>query len=77
MVDSTIAEDDDGTQVSPGSRALGWLAAVALLLVVLVLFIHVFAPSIASDAESPAGHPQSACVACHMVTGPTERVEAR
>ncbi|MGB4440958.1 MAG: hypothetical protein WBJ62_01885 [Coriobacteriia bacterium] len=77
MVDPTIAEDHDGAQVSPGSRTLGWLGAVALLLVVLALFMHVFAPPIASDARSPESHPQSGCIACHVVTGPAQEAEAQ
>ena len=76
MTDPTTTEDDESAHVSPGSRALGWLGAVALLLIISVLFMHVFAPTIARDESSPPGHPRAACIACHMVTGPTDEVEA-
>ena len=51
-----------------GARVAGWFGATILVIVVLVLFVHVTAPAIAPETESPAGHPQSMCVACHMVT---------
>ena len=52
-----------------GSRAIAWLGVILLVVIVLVLFIHVFAPAIGPDEEPPPGHPQSVCVACHLVTG--------
>lgn len=76
MTDPTITEDDSA-RASTRQRALGWLGASALLVVVLVLFMHVFAPPITSDEAPPSGHPQSACIACHMVTGPAEGLEAQ
>jgi hypothetical protein len=75
MSDPATIEEDESTQVSPGSRVLAWLGGTALLLVVFVLFMHVFAPTIASDEASPEGHPRLACIACHIVTGPSEGAE--
>lgn len=77
MTDTNVSGGGDTADVSPGSRALRWLGAIVLVLVVLVLFMHVFAPSIASDEAPPAGHLRSACIACHFVTGPAGDVEGR
>ena len=68
MTDPAITQEAEDTQASPRSRALAWASGVAALAIVLVLFMHVFAPTIASDDAPPADHPQSACIACHMVT---------
>jgi hypothetical protein len=75
--DPIITEDADSAPTAPGSRALAWLGAGALLLLVFVLFMHVFAPTIAPDEAPPSGHPQSACIACHMVSGSAGDVESR
>lgn len=62
---------EDAVIRSAGARAGGWLLAIALLALVLLAFMHVFAPAIGADAEAPPGHPQSVCVACHIVTSST------
>lgn len=57
---------------SMGRRVGGWLGALAVLVLVLLAFLHVFAPVIASDEEPPPGHPRAACIACHLVTSAAE-----
>ncbi len=61
--------DQETTEHASGSRVAAWLGATLLVVVVLVLAMHIFAPAIGSDEEPPPGHPQSACIACHLVTG--------
>ncbi|MDO8846996.1 MAG: hypothetical protein Q7W51_01220 [Coriobacteriia bacterium] len=61
--------DQETTERVSGSRVTAWLGAALLVVVVLVVFMHIFAPAIGSDEEPPPGHPQSACIACHLVTG--------
>lgn len=51
-----------------GARALSWLVAVIILVIVSLAFMHVFAPAIDRDEEPPPGHWQSSCIACHLVT---------
>lgn len=63
------AREDETAYGSPGSRTLGWFAALIAVLIVLVLFMHVFAPPIAADDAPPPAHPQSLCIGCHIVTG--------
>lgn len=53
---------------SVGARVLSWLAAVIVLAIVLLAFMHVFAPAIGREEEPPSGHWQSSCIACHLVT---------
>lgn len=77
MTDTATTEPDRITQDTPGSRVLRWLGVIALVLVVLVLFMHVFAPPIASGEAPPPGHLQSSCVACHFVTGSAGDGEGR
>lgn len=57
---------------SAGSRILSWLAAFIILVVVLLAFMHVFAPAIGRDEEPPPGHWQTTCIACHLVTSAAE-----
>lgn len=53
---------------SIGSRIVSWLVAFVILAVVVVAFMHVFAPAIGADETPPPGHWQSSCIACHLVT---------
>lgn len=57
---------------STGARFLSWLAAVIVLVIVLLAFMHVFAPAIGREEEPPPGHWQSSCIACHLVTNGSE-----
>ena len=60
------AGQTDGRSI--GARIVSWIVALVLLTFVLLAFMHVFAPAIGRDEESPPGHWQSACIACHLVT---------
>lgn len=53
---------------SAGARLVSWVVALVVVVVVLALFVHVFAPAIGPDEQPPSGHPQSACIACHIVS---------
>jgi hypothetical protein len=64
-------EQEAGDERSLGSRSRGWLAIVLAIAVTLVLFMHVVAPAIGSDEESPDDHFSSACIACHIITNGT------
>lgn len=77
MTDTTVQDAGDTTRSARGSRVLRWLGAIVLVLLVLVLFMHVFAPPIASDEAPPAGHLDSACIACHFVTAASGDGEGR
>lgn len=59
--------DEDSAAGTPGSRLRAWLVALFAVVIALVLFMHVFAPTIALEDESPPNHPQSLCVGCHIV----------
>lgn len=72
MSDGTTEQHAEEAGIrSVGARAGSWLLAIALLALVLFAFVHVFAPVIGPDDQSPPGHPQSACIACHIVTSST------
>lgn len=66
-------EDQPAPEASWGSRLLSWVGAVLVVVIVLVLFMHVFAPPIGRDEPQPPGHPGVACIACHIVTASTGR----
>ena len=61
--------DQETTERASGSRVTAWLGVTLLVVIVLVLSMHVFAPAIGPDEEPPPGHPRSVCIACHLVTG--------
>jgi hypothetical protein len=49
-------------------RVAAWVAVVVGVLVLAWLALHVFISPVHPDQQSPAGHPSSACWACHFVT---------
>jgi uncharacterized RDD family membrane protein YckC len=61
--------DQETAKRTLGSRLLAWSGALLLVVVVVVLLVHVIAPALGPADEAPPGHPQSACIACHIVTG--------
>jgi len=70
--DTTEQHAERADDRSLASRVLSWLAAVVVLAIVLLAFMHVFAPAIGRDEEPPPGHWQTSCIACHLVTTTTE-----
>lgn len=70
--DTTEQHAERADDRSAGSRILSWLAAFIILVVVLLAFMHVFAPAIGRDEEPPPGHWQTTCIACHLVTSAAE-----
>ena len=69
MPDDTTGDGiEQSVRRSAGARLVSWVVALVVVVVVLVLFLHVVAPAIGPDEQSPSGHAQSACIACHIVS---------
>ncbi|MDA3936788.1 MAG: hypothetical protein PF636_08015 [Actinomycetota bacterium] len=56
-------------------RAMGWMAALMLVLLLIWAAGHVFIQPISPDQETPREHVQDACWACHFVTSSADTVE--
>ena len=67
-VEATEEQAGQAEGTHAGARVLSWVAAVIILVIVLLAFMHVFAPAIGRDEEPPPGHWRSSCIACHLVT---------
>ena len=59
---------DSEEPVSPRARLVQRLVAVAVLLVVGVVFVRFAIPPVTATQARPSGHPPGSCVLCHLVT---------
>lgn len=50
------------------ARVALWVGVAVGLLLLAFVALHVFISPVHPDQQAPAGHPSSACWACHFVT---------
>jgi len=53
-------------------RVLQWTGAVAVLALLAWAALHVFISPVNPGQQPPAGHPSTACWACHFVSESAE-----